>query len=515
MEFRVKECFLLIEGGGPSYGINGGNLNSRRPGWLNGTSLSRVDVPGLYSTIFSNGGHLTCGALTNAYGGCTIGGSSAINAGLFFQPPASDWDHYFPERWKSIDVQNATQRLYTKQHSTDSSSVNGRRYLQDGYNAMRGWLVEGLGFKEVDINAQVNDKTEVFGHPIYDYVGGQRGGPVITYLQEALKRPNLHLQSGVRVVRIERDGNTATGVKVLIKNTETCIRLSSKGRVIVSAGAIQSPSLLMFSGIGDPTTLTTLSEAGKLDPKLPSGSWINSSAIGSGLFDNPNTYIELQSPSLSSYTYKYSSPPATDTSLYLKSRSGPYSFAGQTAVFWDTDANNVGFQGTLSTAGYRDYTGKDVNTLNIYGTTGLSSRGAVILSPDNSGNYIPGPDNNVYYSAPSDAEAIATFIHKIFQGLNSTDITPLNLAQNSSIEEIWKYITTYSPYARGEVNHWSSSCRIGSCVDENLRVVGMKNLHVVDASVLEPLTVNPQMGVMIAAERGAELILELDGIAMS
>jgi cellobiose dehydrogenase (acceptor) len=33
----------------------------------------------------------------NAYGACTIGGSSAINAGLFFEPPASDWDLYFPE----------------------------------------------------------------------------------------------------------------------------------------------------------------------------------------------------------------------------------------------------------------------------------------------------------------------------------------------------------------------------------------------------------------------------------
>lgn len=37
-----------------------------------------------------------CGAEVNAYGGCTIGGSSAINAGLFFEPPASDWDLYFP-----------------------------------------------------------------------------------------------------------------------------------------------------------------------------------------------------------------------------------------------------------------------------------------------------------------------------------------------------------------------------------------------------------------------------------
>jgi cellobiose dehydrogenase (acceptor) len=75
---------LLLEGGGPSYGITGGDLNARRPAWLNETSLTRVDVPGLYSSIFANGGNLTCGNLMNAYGGCTIGGGSAINAGLFF-----------------------------------------------------------------------------------------------------------------------------------------------------------------------------------------------------------------------------------------------------------------------------------------------------------------------------------------------------------------------------------------------------------------------------------------------
>jgi hypothetical protein len=40
---------LLLEQGGPSYYITGGR---ERPGWLNGTDLSRVDVPGLYKSIF-------------------------------------------------------------------------------------------------------------------------------------------------------------------------------------------------------------------------------------------------------------------------------------------------------------------------------------------------------------------------------------------------------------------------------------------------------------------------------
>lgn len=43
----------------------------------------------------------------------------------------------------------------------------------------------------------------------------------------------------------------------------------------------------------------------------------------------------------------------------------------------------------------------------------------------------------------------------------------------------------------------------------NTTVIGMANLHVVDSSIVAPLTVNPQFGVMVAAERAAELILKM------
>ena len=46
-------------------------------------------------------------------------------------------------------------------------------------------------------------------------------------------------------------------------------------------------------------------------------------------------------------------------------------------------------------------------------------------------------------------------------------------------------------------------------VDVNTTVLGTKNVHVVDASIVAPLTVNPQFGVMVAGERGAELIKKL------
>ncbi len=469
-------------------------------------------MPGLYKSIFSDGNGLTCSSsLVNAYGGCTIGGSSAINAGLFFEPPASDYDLYFPVGWKSTDMKNATQRLYAKQHSENITSQDGIRYLQTGYDAARKWIVDGLGFADVDINAEAENKTEVFGYPIFDYTNGQRGGPVVSYLQGSLALLNFQLQSGVQVVRVERVRGKATGVIALVNGTETFIQLSSTGRVILSTGAVASPGLLMHSGIGDPASLAQLFAAGKLSTNMTSTHWINNTAVGDKLFDNPNTFIELQGPTLESHVYSYDNPPTADKDLYLQSRSGPYTFASETSVFWDTltraDGSVAGLQGTIDSSGYADFLENNTVTLNIYGTSGLKSTGKVILNSD----FVPGPDANVYYSDPQDGFDIATFIYKIFQGLPASGLTSLNIPQDSTIDEINSYITTPSTYAKGSVNHWSSSCRIGECVDFDTAVIGMSNLHVVDSSIVAPLTVNPQFGIMAAAERASELILGLMG----
>ena len=501
---NLAKNVLLLEGGGPSYFVTGGR---ERPAWLVGTGLSRVDVPGLYTSIFSTPSSLTCGRNVNAFGGCAIGGSSAINAGLFFEPPASDFDTYFPAGWKHADLVPSINRLYATQPSSDVPSTDRTQYLQSGYVAAKNWLVSKAGFSELSINANAARKTKVFGHPVYDYNNGQRGGPAISYMQTALKRSNFHLQSGTWVQRVIRQGSTATGVVANVSGVLTTYSLSAKGRVIVSGGALKSPELLMKSGIGDPAVLERLQKANKLGG-LPSSSWINNTAVGARLFDNPNTFIELSSPNIQSYVYNYENPSASDKELYLQHRSGPYSFASEISVFWDTvkrsDGSLAGMQGTIGSSGYSEYQNSSTVTLNIYGTSGLKSTGKVVLDA----NFVPG-QSGVYYSNPQDAQDIATFIRRIFDALPGTGITPLNIPQSFTQAQIAKYISTPSAYAAGQVNHWSSSCRFGSCVDTNTIVIGTKNLHVVDGSIVPPFTVNPQMGIMIAAERAAELIKNL------
>ncbi|TID12911.1 putative cellobiose dehydrogenase protein [Venturia nashicola] len=494
---------LLIEGGGGSYWKTGGR---QQPDWLKGTELSQVDVPGLYKSIYSNQGNLTCTSSISAFGGCTVGGSSAINAGLFFQPPASDWDEFFVDGWKSSHVNASIYKVYAALSSSDVYSADKKFYIQSGYDAAKKWFVDGLGYKNVNFNEQADDKTKVFGRPIFNYNNGQRGGPATSYLQNSLARNNFHLQIETRVKRVARTDSTATGVIAIVNGAETMVKLNPGGRVILSGGALQSPQILLFSGIGDPAYKSKLTSAGILNGV---SGWIDNTAVGDGLFDNPNTFIELEGPTVESYVHSYTNPDPADAQQYIDSRSGPYSFASQTSTFWDyiirPDGSKVGCQGTIDSSGYGDYQSNKTITLNVYGTSGLKSKGKVVLNE----KYLPGPSPETYYSDPQDGEDIGQFIFNIFQGLSASGLRPLNLAANSTKEQIVAYITSQSQYTRGQVNHWSGSCRIGSCVDINTQVKGTSNIHVVDSSILAPLTVNPQFGTMIAAERAAELILAL------
>src|ERR1700694_1186407 len=167
-------------------------------------------------------------------------------------------------------------------------------------------------------------------------------------------------------------------------------------------------------------------------------------------------------------------------------------------------------QGTITAYGYADYTCPNCFTLNVYGTSGLQSRGRVEL--DN--NWVPTPSNDtLYQSNTTDADDISSFIQPILQALNRTNITCLNIPQNATQSQIRNYITTKSPYADGFTNHWGGSTKLSdSCdtgvVTPNAKVCGMENLYIVDGGIIPTLfTVNPQYGIMVVGEHASDSIL--------
>jgi cellobiose dehydrogenase (acceptor) len=167
-------------------------------------------------------------------------------------------------------------------------------------------------------------------------------------------------------------------------------------------------------------------------------------------------------------------------------------------------------QGTITSYGYADYQCPGCFSLNIYGTSGLQSRGRVDL--DN--NWVPTPSNDtIYQSNTTDADDIASFIYPLLQSFARANLTSLNIPLNSTQDQIRDYITTSSPYARGFTNHWGGSTRLSNTCDSgvvqpNSKVCGMNNLYVVDGGIIPTLfTVNPQYGIMVAGEHASDNIL--------
>jgi cellobiose dehydrogenase (acceptor) len=180
---------------------------------------------------------------------------------------------------------------------------------------------------------------------------------VATYLQSFLGNGHrTALAQYANVTRVLRSGSRCTGVEVFQCNPEeptNCqfVNVSvseNSGQVVLAAGALLTPKILYFSGIGPNDILTRLSDAGQLS--LSQMDWIVNENVGTGLYDNTNTFLVLHSSDVQSYGFGYNGNglgvvPA-DLSSYSSHRSGPYACPGQTGVFWDTvlssDGRNVG-----------------------------------------------------------------------------------------------------------------------------------------------------------------------------
>ncbi|OLL22054.1 Cellobiose dehydrogenase [Neolecta irregularis DAH-3] len=490
---------LMLESGGPSYWIAG---RLERPSWLTNTNLSRVDVPGLYSSIFSSSSSpLLCGNRYNAFGGCTIGGGSAINAGLYFRPPDSDFDVTFPEGWHADSFSSAFHKLQTRILGTSIPSADGKVYLNSTYNVTSEFLHKA-GYVKYQLNSEYNNKKKAYGRTIFDYEGGQRGGPVKTYLQSALSRSNFALVSGATVVNATRVGPKISSIVVSYNSTTRTIVLNDRGLLVFSGGALFSPQLLMASAIGPETQLGNLAGAGKISADRMD--WIINEAVGENLYDNPDTLLVFESDAVQPYTYSYEQPIVSDEKLYLSKRSGPYAYPGETMVLFDSvvSSDNRTVAVHLSSA---IGVVKGQFEIRVYGTSGLRSRGKVTLDslfrPFQAGTLYSDP-------AGLDATDVAGYIQKLLAAASGSGINCLNLDSTSTITQITEWITSNA----GQTNHWGGSCSLGTVVDTNTRVIGTDNLFVVDGSVVPGLlSVNPQMAIMAVAELASEKILQLRG----
>lgn len=311
---------LLIEKGPPSTGRWGGTMG---PEWLKGTGLTRFDVPGLCNEIWHDSTGVACTDM-DQMAGCVLGGGIAVNAGLWWKPHPRDWDYNFPNGWKSRDVAGATRRVFSRIPGTQVPSMDGKLYRQEGFNVLAKGL-DAAGWKFLDnANNAPEDRNHTFSHTTYMFSGGERGGPLATYLVTANNRRLFTLWTNTAVKRVIREGGHATGVEVEAQaDGGYCgiVPLSNYyGRVILSAGTFGTAKILMRSGIG-PLDQLSIVKASASDGQtmIDEEQWIDL-PVGYNLVDHVNTDTIVAHPDVVFYDFyeAWDNPIPSDQQAYLR-----------------------------------------------------------------------------------------------------------------------------------------------------------------------------------------------------
>ena len=190
--------------------------------------------------------------------GKVVGGSSSINGMVYVRGHAKDFDTWADmgaSGWSYADVLPYFERMETWNDAGHGGDANWRGLsgpLHVTRGPMRNPLVRAFikagreaGYETTsDYNGQ---KQEGFGPMEHTIYHGQRWSTANAYLKPALKRPNCDLIRGL-VRKIVFSNNCAIGVE--IQSGETTQIAHARREVIVAASSINSPKLLMLSGIG-------------------------------------------------------------------------------------------------------------------------------------------------------------------------------------------------------------------------------------------------------------------------
>ncbi len=193
--------------------------------------------------------------------GRTLGGSSAINARVYMRGHPSDYDGWAAlgnPGWAWDDV----LPLFKK--AEDNADFAGPLHGRGGPlsvarprtdNPWQGVLLDAARETGLPLCDDFNGPTQE-GIGVYQVTqkNGERWSAARAYLHpHRASRPNLRIECGARVLRILLDGRRAVGVEV--SQGGEVRRFEAARAVILSAGALQSPQILMLSGIGDATAL--------------------------------------------------------------------------------------------------------------------------------------------------------------------------------------------------------------------------------------------------------------------
>lgn len=457
--------------------------------------------------------------------GKSLGGSSNVNYMYYVKGNEEDYQDWVERGntgwdWNTvIKYFKKTERSNTKSDSSGYLSVSQPLWEHETKEYLSAFKEKGH-----TILADTNGFNKL-GYYVPSFtIDGQkhrRQSSSLAYIKPIMNRPNLHLLKKTVATKIILDSNKkAIAVEVNENNVKK--RIFAKNEIIISAGSLNSPKLLMLSGIGPKEHLEEVDIETQVD--IPN--------VGYNLQDHMLVPLLLTSRNDSKFfidnfrvlTQVDDLPVATIMGLVALDKDQKFPDYQVTAfpiksgsllpalicsqVFEWNDEICIAMANSTT---HRDILFTLISFLHP------KSRGTVQLKTNNADN---GPMINAGYFSDNDdlkkfAKSVKDFTDvtstKYFKDLNS-EIVNLNVKEckNNKFgsEEYWE---CYVLNLVASQFHYSGTCAMGpdgeGVVDEKLRVRGVKGLRVVDASIMPTITSgNTYASVLMIAEKASDMI---------
>ncbi|GMF43411.1 unnamed protein product [Phytophthora fragariaefolia] len=497
---------LILEAGPKSMAATGG---TDAPNYAKGSGLTKFDIPGQYDLIMYNpeNEQYRVDWISDAYMwlGKTVGGCSSISSATYFRPP----DVYTNQSWWPFPAaqMNAKMDETEKLHGhTDIPSPDGKWYTQEGYSIVSKAL-RSLGYSERDINAPDarNNKHKTFGHAPFTIKDGQRDSPAAAFWGTMSARSNVQLLTESIVDFLVRDATgKATGV---VYNGGSQVFVSARGVVLMAAGALGTPKVLIQSGVGAASQLDLLEGiGGHLGVSQEAGRVLNPN-VGRNLFDANLMYVSFSHPDMKSFVFD--NMPAEAIDQYMnESHTGPWAGAGPTLISFesfDVQGRTYNFQSNVLTHGFGEL-GQKENTFTIaMYVTNPESRAHSGF--DGNGDWRAFNEGEAYFGTPRDLAAMQSYVQKMVRVLEDAGASFISETGSdpAAVADFVASTDSYISYFFGGTCYASSDASdMERCADENLRIMGLKNVFVADASAMKESTVNPYGFVMYVGREAAD-----------
>lgn len=374
-----------------------------------------------------------------------------------------------------------------------------------------------LGYQVIDVNGHSQTGFTIASIMI-DH--GVRDSPSRAYLRPVLRNPYLRvvLETHVEKVLFNMNGTRAVGVQFTNKNGKSTTVYANK-EVILSAGVVGSAQILQLSGVGPKDLLKSLQI--RVVKDLP---------VGDG-----NLHYHFGVPSLVKLkNVPYENVFSTDAlKNYLATQTGPFSSTGTTQVtaFLETSIATKGvpnIQVFFDSPSDRCSQFKSSKTND--NTTTMAFRPIFLLT--NCRGYLKIKSRNPFEYPAIDPQYLCNSTEVdalveamgILQNLTRTPLFKKYLVQfdadtNSACANYYRGSPNYwrcvAKYYTLSENHHAGTAKMGpagdplAVVDPQLRVHGIPNLRVIDASIMpSPVNANPIGPIIMIGEKGADMILK-------